>query len=446
MSQDSAAVASHPHNRGLAGSHRWGVLGVFLLLNVLLTLDKTIFTILLEPIKKEFALSDLMLGALSGTFFALCMGVAGLPLGALVDRVNRRNLAAACLVFWSGMTMLCGVVTSVPQLILTRMMVGVGEAGGAPACLSMIADLFERARRATAMSIFALGPPVSTVISLSLGTWVVHAYGWRAALMLAGAPGMILALVMVLGMREPARSGAVSVDADAPGFAATFGMMRQTPSFVHLIAGVFVSYLVLAGASTFTNSFLVRVHHVKLAEIGPFLGVLMSVVGVAASTSVGIVTDTLGRRSERWRGWVMAIGSLGSVFFGWTFLMAPSLPVVVSFVALFAASVTYWLGPAYSLCQSLAPARMRGKALAIMLLIGNTGGYVIAPPAVGYISDRMSAQFGTDGLRFALVGVVSLSLLAALHFFLMARHLPADLGKIREGSIGGDEGGMVRGH
>ena len=132
--------------------------------------------------------------------------------------------------------------------------------------------------------------------------------------------------------------------------------------------------------------------------------------------------------------------------FGWTFLSAGSLTVTIAFVALFAAAATCWLGPAYSLCQSLPPPAMRGKALAIMLLVGNTGGYVIAPPAVGFLSDRLGLSAGPEGLRLALLGVVTLSLWAAFHFVLMARHLPADLGRAREEGLGATEGGLVRGH
>lgn len=451
MSQDQIARLSMQGPIPAQGGNRWLILGLFLLLNILLTLDKTIFLILLEPIKAEFQLSDLALGALSGTAFALCMGLAGLPLGALADRVNRRNLAAICLGAWSAMTMVCGAVSSFPQLLAARMLVGVGEAGGAPAALSIIADLFERGKRATAMSIFALGPPFATVISLSVGTWIVHAHGWRTALVAAGAPGVVLAVVLLLVVREPARgaldrvAGDPSPDRPSPGFGETFRHMLGIPSFVHLLAGVFLSFLVLAGASTFTNSFLVRVHHVKLNEIGPFLGVLLSAVGVAASTSVGVISDVLGRRNERWRGWIMALGSLGSAVFGWTFLSASSLAVTVAFVALFAASATYWLGPAYSLCQSLAPVRMRGKALAILLLVGNTGGYVIAPPMVGYVSDRLGITHGAEGLRYALLGVVTISVLAAVHFAIMARHLGADLAaRAEDADNAGQE--MVRGH
>jgi MFS family permease len=402
------------------------VLALLLLMNVFLTLDKTVFLILLEPIKKEFQLQDWMLGGLSGTAFAICMGLAGIPLGALADRVNRRNLAMACLTLWSTMTMLCGLARSVVQLVLARMIVGVGEAGGAPAALSIITDLFPRERRATAMSVFALGPPLATLLSLSVGTWVVHVYGWRAALIAAGAPGVVIAVAMLLFMREPQRPAAAD-KGDRPGMADTLRVMRTKPSFVHLVIGVFVSFLVLAGVSTFTNSFLIRVHHVELARIGPYLGALMSVVGVVSGVTMGVLTDKLGQRDDRWRGWVMALGSIGSAVFGWAFLLSPSLPVVIGFVALFAASATYWMGPAYSLCQSLAPARMRGKALAAMLLVGNTGGYVIGPPLVGYISDRLGLTHGDEGLRVALLGAVSLNLWAAFHFLRMARRLPRDL-------------------
>src|SRR5512138_366139 len=198
---DNSAVTSV----AAPNARRYYLLGLLTLLNLLLVLDKIVLSILIEPIRAEFGLSDGQLGALMGLVYAIFMGAAGLPLGMLADRVNRRNLAAICVAAWSAMTLACAAAQNLWHLLLARIGVGVGEAGGGPTSMSMIADSFEPRRRATAMVVFATGTPLAGLVNRTFATQIAHLYGWRMTLVAAALPGFLLAVLLVLTVREPQR-------------------------------------------------------------------------------------------------------------------------------------------------------------------------------------------------------------------------------------------------
>lgn len=404
---------------------------LLLMLNTLLLLDKIVFVILLEPIKHEFALSDMQLGVLTGLVYALLMGAAGLPFGMYADRTNRRNLAAGCLAFWSLLTALCGLVQNFPQLLLARMGVGIGEAGGGPSALSIIADLFEHKKRATAMAIFALGSPLAALLNLTAGTHISHAYGWRATLIAASIPGIVLALLLIFTMREPARgeSDAAARDKRAAPLGDTLAFIRQQKALVHLLMAALLSYVTLAGASSWTFSFLVRSHHVRLNEVGLQLGVAIFVAGIAGNYLSGVLADHMGRRDERWRLWIIAGGAVLSVALGFGWIWSDGWSATLLLVACFAAASTFWFAPAVALCLSLVEIRMRATVAGILFLIANMIGYGLGPILVGRMSDLFAAGFGADSLRMALSCIVTVNLWAALHFILAARAVRANLAR-----------------
>jgi predicted MFS family arabinose efflux permease len=417
---------------GVAGGTRRNYsLFLLLMLNTLLLLDKIVFVILLEPIKHEFALSDVQLGVLTGLVYALLMGICGLPFGIYADRTNRRNLAAGCLAFWSALTALCGLAQNFWQLLLARTGVGIGEAGGGPAALSIIADLFEHKKRATAMAIFALGSPLAALINLTVGTHLSHSYGWRATLLAASIPGIVLALVLLFTMREPVR-GASDHKARARQAAPlreTLAFIGQQKALLHLLTAVLLSYVTLAGASSWTFSFLVRSHHVKLNEVGAQLGVAIFVAGIAGNYLSGILADFLGQRDERWRLWIIGGGALLSVLLGFGWIWSEGWTATLLLVACFAAASTFWFAPAVGLCLSLVEIRMRATISGILFLIANMIGYGLGPILVGKMSDLFAPAFGADSLRMALSCIVMVNLGAALHFFLAGRAVRANLAR-----------------
>ncbi|MEJ5979308.1 MFS transporter [Novosphingobium sp. PS1R-30] len=424
MSTDAASIerATRPAQATSAP------VALFLLfaLNTLLVLDKIIFTVLLEPIKAEFQLDDFRLGLLAGAVYAVCLGIASIPFGVLADRTNRRNLAAACLAFWSVMTALCGVAQSYAMLLAARLGVGIGEAGGGPTALSMIADLYEHKRRATAMAIFSLGTPTAALINLTINTQIAHAWGWRAALLIASAPGVILAIAMMMLMSEPRREGSAKHNT-APPLAGTLRHIAATPSLTCLLLGGMCAYIVLAGVSSWNFSFLVRTHHVKLNEVGPLLGVTIAGAGLVGIYASGRLADFLSTRDERWRTRIMALTTLASVLFGWGAFNVGDWHTAVAFTAGLAACSSLWLAPGYALSQSLVPPRMRGTIGAILFMLANVVGYGLGPPLVGAISDALADAGGIHSLKIALTTVVTANVLSAAMFLLAGRTLRRDL-------------------
>lgn len=426
------------HSRMETSPSRWLVLAVLTAMNTLLALDKSIFLILLEPIRREFKLSDFALGSLSGLAFAICMGVAGIPLGMLADRVNRRNMAAICCALWSGMTMACGMAQSFPQLITARMLVGLGEAGGGPSGIAMLAEVFEARRRGLAMSIFALGLPMSTLISYTVGTRISSDHGWRAALLAAGLPGLLVAALIFLIVRLPSqrvRVAAAPTRETAAGLRAALRHMASTPSFLLLGLGMVLAYITTAGSATFAVSFLIRAHGADLRQIGPLMGVLFVTFGVLVTAPAGWLADYLATRDERWRPWLLSIGLACSLPVAWSWLHADTLRGAMVLNALFSGFAVFWLGPVFALCQSLVPAQMRGKAIGLLLLVGNTGAYVIGPALVGFASDLLRPRLGDDSLRYAIMCIIPFNLLAAAAFVMLAKHLRGDLARLRGSAV-----------
>ena len=185
--------------------YRWYVLGVLALTYAFSFMDRQIVSILLEDLRLEFALSDTQLGLLSGLAFALFYATLGIPIARLADRYNRINIISTAVAVWSIMTALCGSATSFVQLFLARVGVGIGEAGGGPPSHSTIADYFGPSERSFAISIYSLGATIGALMGLIMGGYVAEHYGWRMAFFVAGVPGLALAILVKLTVREPKR-------------------------------------------------------------------------------------------------------------------------------------------------------------------------------------------------------------------------------------------------
>jgi MFS family permease len=206
--------------------------------------------------------------------------------------------------------------------------------------------------------------------------------------------------------------------------------MWSTPSYIYLVIGLVLAYTTTAGAATFSISFLIRVHGAVLKDIGPLMGVLFVTCGVLVTAPAGWLADYLAQRDERWRVWLLAIGLTSSLPVAWFWLSADSLSSAILLNAMFSGFAIFWLGPIFGLCQSLVPAHMRGKAMAILLLIGNTGGYVIGPALVGMVSDLLKPALGDGSLRYAIMSIIPMNLCAALVFLQLGRYLRKDLARV----------------
>src|SRR5665647_291387 len=205
-----ADAAARPSTR------RYYVLGLLTVVYALNFLDRTIFNVLIEPIKKEFTLSDTTMGLLAGFGFVLFYSLLGIPIARLADRLDRRNIVAIALAFWSAMTFLCGMASSVATLALARIGVGIGESAGTPASQSMVADLFDKNERPRALGVYAIGTYLGVFLGYFIGGYVNQHYGWRMAFFSAGLPGIALAAILWLTIAEPKRGAMAETFAPEP--------------------------------------------------------------------------------------------------------------------------------------------------------------------------------------------------------------------------------------
>ena len=395
-------------------------------------IDRQILAILLEPIKHELALSDTQLGFLSGIAFAIFYATLGMPIAMWADRSNRCNIIALALAIWSGMTVLCGMAANFWQLALTRIGVGVGEAGSSPPSHSIIADMYPPAERATAMGIFSLGVNLGLLIGFLVGGWINQWYGWRAAFWVVGAPGLALALLVRSTLQEPPRGYAEGLQAtvhEAPSFRAVVTYMWSTPALRHVVAGSTLASFVGYGVVLWLPAFLVRSHGLQSGVIGTVLALGFGVFGGIGTYMGGRLADRLAKRDVRWNVWVVSLTTLLALPFTLLFYLTKetSLALTIGIVPVFLGGV--YLAPSFALNQGLVSVRMRSVASAILLFVLNIIGLGLGPQTVGILSDAFSARYGSESLRYALLTLACVNVWTAFHYFMAGRTLQADLAK-----------------
>ncbi|MGF1455766.1 MAG: spinster family MFS transporter [Alphaproteobacteria bacterium] len=422
----------------IAGRHI--ALAILTLIYILNYMDRQILSVLLQPIKEEFGVSDGTLGLLSGVTFALFYATLGIPIALLADRVNRRNVIAISLTVFSLMTVLCGMATQFWHLLLARIGVGIGEAGTSPPSHSMIADLYPPEQRATALAVYATGVNIGLMLGFFGAGWLNELYGWRSAFLVAGVPGLVLAVIALIALKEPVR-GAADLRAMPPaaprpkqpavGAMTVLGTMWSKPSFRHLsFAGAlfaFVGY----GAVAWTPAFLIRTHGLTTGEVGTILSLMYGVLGLIGTIVGGGLADRLSKRDMRWQMGVPALAILASTPFGLGFFLSDDTTTALLFYTVPVLVGTVYLGPTFGSTQALAPLRMRAAAAALLLFILNIIGLGLGPWILGVLSDALRPQFGQDSLRYAMLIVSLVGLWSALHYALAARTLAADIAQTR---------------
>jgi len=400
-------------------------------------LDRQIVGILLEPIKREFSAPDVILGLLVGPTFAIFYATFGIPIAWLADRFNRRNIIAASLALFSLMTTVSGLAVHFWQLLLARVVTGVGEAGAGPASQSIISDLFAPKERAWAQSLYAAGSCVGVMVAFFCGGWIAEYHGWRTAFMAAGAPGLVLAVLLAVTIREP-RRGVEGVSADrvhVPPFAQAIGFLWSQRSFRFVVLGASMSAFTTYSVMAFVPAFLARSHGMRGSEIGLVLAIILGFGGLVGTALPGYLADRLSAHDVRWNVYVPAIASGISLPFWPLFFLAHSKALAIGAAVIPLSLTTAWLGPCYAMAQSLVPVRMRATASSIVLFVCNSIGLGLGPPIVGAASDLLRPIVGSDSLRYALMAPVIATLLAVAFYYLAAARLRLDL--VRAAETGG---------
>ncbi|MEZ5954691.1 MAG: MFS transporter [Hyphomonas sp.] len=426
MSSDAGRPVLPSHAAPAAG--RAYVLALLTLVYTFNHIDRQILVILLEPIKADLKLSDTQLGMLTGLAFAAFYATLGIPIAMWADRGDRRTIISLALAVWSGMTALSGLAQNYWHLLLARMGVGVGEAGGTPPATSIISDLYPPHERATALGIYTTGIGLGILAGFIIGGFVYEALGWRAAFFIAGVPGLLLALLVKFTLKEPAR-GAIEARTDvgeAPGIWETLRFIGGQTSFLLLLAGCCLICISANAFLVFTSSHLQRTYGVGPGDVSIPLGILIGGVGGAGAVVIGKVCDHLSKSNMKWRPWTIAICSAIALPFAWMFLHAETVGaaylwnIVPSFIGLVYASI------AYTASQELVGLRMRSFASAFMLfcltLIGIGGG----PTFAGWLSEHFAAAGEAAALKKALEYILILNGLSLVFLLLAGRTYARD--------------------
>jgi predicted MFS family arabinose efflux permease len=427
-------------------AYRAYVLGALLVVYTFNFIDRVVIGIIGEPIKIEFGLTDQQLGLLGGTAFALLYTFLGIPIAYMAERMNRVTILSICVAIWSAMTAACGFAVNYATLFAARVGVSIGEAGCTPPANSIISDYFPADRRASALSIYALGIPIGSMIAAVGGGWIATEVGWREAFIWLGVPGVVLALIVKFTVKEPPRS---TTQTHAPSFVSTFAALAKKPTFWHVAFGSALASFVGYGVGQFLTNFMIRTHGFSLFNAAVVIGVVLGVCAAIGTFTSGFLADRISRRHPNALAWLPALGfAIATPLY----LLAFVLPNIwLAMPALMVAAVThyFYLGPMYAITQGVAAPRMRATAVAVLLFVVNLIGYGMGPAVIGTLSDflantqlqplGLSTELcrGMDvdarcaggletGLRWAMMIGVCIYLWAGLHFLISARTLRRD--------------------
>lgn len=414
--------------RGNPGVVLWLLMAAYLL-NFL---DRQIVNIVAEPIKRDLGLADWQLGLLTGTAFAVLYAVATIPIARWSDRGNRVVILGASVGLWSLCTALCGLAGRFWHLLIARLFVGLGEAGCAAPAQSLIAEITPPERRARALSIYSLGVPFGALLGMVMGGVVAQFWGWRWAFLVPGVMGMVLAVVIVVVIRDPRADGIDKASmAERTPYQPLGMVLRQlwsSRSFRYLTLGASFSAWVGFSTQAFFASFFLRVHAGEVAEwagpigslalVGTLIGLILGIGGAVGTYAGGRLADAGWTRARGGYLFVPAVSMLILAPFMAATFLAESLALSLTMMAVAAIFKSTWFAPTYAATASLVEPRSRATATAVMLLIVNFVGLGIGPLAMGAISTWLTPSLGqVEALRWALVGVALPSLLSALLYW-----------------------------
>lgn len=393
-------------------------------------IDRQILVILQEPIKQDLNLSDTQLGLLTGLAFALFYVILGIPIARLADKSNRRNIVAVALTVWSGMTALSGLSQNYWQLLLARVGVGIGEAGGSPPAHAIISDYYPPERRATALSIYSTGVYIGIFLGFVVGGVIGKMYGWRVALYALGIPGILYALLVYFTVKEPIRGlHDGEKDENSLSFKAVVTLLFSKKTFVFLALATGFQTFTNYGVGNWTPSFLARVHGMELDKIGVTLALCAGVGGGLGTFFGGYVADKLRLKNIKWYLWIAIFGAGVNLIPASVVYFSSQTNLVIVAILLSNFLTALYLGPSIAVTHSLVSAKMRAFASAVLFLFLNLIGLGLGPWVIGGLSDFLEPTYGTESLRYAFIVSYFTAALTMILFFLAAKNYEADLKK-----------------
>ncbi len=403
-----------------------GAWKALILLTAMMTfnqIDRRVASLVIEPLKHEFMLSDAQLGMLTGLAFGLIYAVTSIPLGLVADRVNRSRMLAIVVAVWSAMTAMAGIAFTYGHLLLTRVGVGAAESGASPTATSIITDLFPRDRRASAVAIYQTGIPLGSLLCFIAGAWIVTHYGWRAAFMAAGLPGVPLALLIWLFLREPVRG---AFDQKAPAYDApwnkrladAFRFIGRDTRVLLLMIGAALLSAANTGVTGWFVPFLMREHMMSIQGAGMVIAFASGICGGIGLIFTGTLADRLAKGEPN--RMLILCGSIAllTMLFAAGALMAPSIALTVLAISGYSLFCYSFLGISYGALLNLTPASIRGTVIAVEMVMANLFGYGGGPFVVGLLSDTYG---GPHSLKSAMLTLNLFYLAGAVCFIAAGR-------------------------
>lgn len=414
------------------------MLGLLTLVGVYNYIDRMMLSLMLEGIKQDLDLSDSQLGLLSGIAFALFYAAAAIPIARWSDKGDRSLIVTVTTALWSGMVALCGLVGSFSQLLLVRVGVAIGEAGCLPPAQSLIAEYFDRGERPRAMAMYWLCAPIAVIVGYLIGGWLIDQYGWRTTFIIMGLPGLVLAGLVKLTLREPRKSTVKQNTSDSPTFRAVLITLWQEKTYRTISIAFCIAYFFGFGIFQWLPTFFIRSHGMSVTEVGAWFAFSWGVCGLVGGYLGGVLVSKFMSNQEgrQMRGIAVIFILQGLLFAAVCF----SASQVVSLVCLSALGVLIAIpnGAVFSAIQSLVNDRMRSVAIALLFFFSNLVGYGLGPLAVGFLSDGLASHFGDESLRYALVAFSPGYMLVAFFYWSASRSIDQSIDFIdRQPSLGG---------
>ncbi|NQY97641.1 MAG: MFS transporter [Henriciella sp.] len=400
------------------------------IVNLFNFMDRMLMAVLLPDIQADLNLTDTQLGILTGFAFALFYAIFGVPLARLADIWSRTGVISISIAFWSAATALCGAAGGFLTMLLARMGVGIGEAGGTPPSHSLISDYVSEDRRATALAIHTVGATLGMSAGLALGGVLSDTIGWRWTFVCFGVPGIILALIVAFTIREIPRGYSDNREPDtagAPALSETLKYFVARKSYVYVVIAMSVGAFLVNGINQWLPTFYFRNHGLTQTEIGIFFGIALGFGYALGAISGGILADRLNKRDIRFALY-LGIAALVVSVPAWIAVLVVEdvrLALGFNFLAAFLSNIV--AGPLLAIIQSVAPPRMRAMSTAIYILLAAIVGVGAGPFIVGYVSDILKPMFDDQSLRYALLFTLSFTIIPVLALWRAGRFVEHDI-------------------
>jgi len=402
------------------------VIFLLLLINIFNYMDRVLPHVMAESFRRDLHLTDTQLGLLNGLAFTGVYALFSLPLARLADRWSAKGVLVMCLGTWSVLTSLGGFAQSFVQLALTRSGVAAGEAAATPAAHSLISNHYSEKRRGTMIAIYSLGASLGAMAGLIGGGRLADVYGWRVAMTLMGIPGIVLAILVAVTIRNvtPAK---VNVKAEASAsFAGTLAFLARKASYRHMFAAMVTSSVCSMAFAAFNPIFLMRIHHLTMSRAGLVMGLIGGIATSLGMLTGGVIADRIGYHRPRWALWFPGLLHLFAAPFILATYFVPSLwMAIVGLIIPAFCAATLVMG--YTAAQRLALPHMRATTTALLALGSTLIGGSLGPLIVGMVSDALSPIFGVDAIRYGLGVTAIFYVWAAVHFCLAGKAFERDL-------------------